>query len=185
MNLQKAYNLKLARTKNTMQPTNPPLDFSKENPKLEWQAEEFFYQEKSFFWYLSLIFGGAVIAAIPWIISGRKDLISPAIIFIASLSLIFYSARKPEIKTYSLTSSSVHVNKQNFSMLNFAYYWVEEFEDQTQITLVGAKRTSMPITFYLKDKKLIAQILEILQKCLPQTNPSRNPIDTIARKLKL
>jgi hypothetical protein len=162
-----------------------PKDFSKENPKLQWQAEEFFYTEKSFFWYLALIFGGAIISLVPWLISGRKDLLSPLIIFISALSLIAYSARKPRIKSYSLTNSSLHINNQNFSLLDFSYYWVDNFQDHTQITLVGTKRTSMPITFYLKDATLTNKIITILQSKLPQTNPSKNPIDILARKLKL
>lgn len=168
-----------------MQQKNQPQDFSKENPKLEWQSEEFFYHEKSFFWYLSLAFGGTIIAAVPWLISGRKDLITPIVILVASLSLIIYSARKPQTRHYSLSNSSIHIDNKNFSMLDFGYYWVEQLEGHTQITLVGAKRTAMPVTFYIKETDLATKIINILQQILPQTNPSRNPADWISRKLKL
>jgi hypothetical protein len=159
--------------------------FNKEGENLQWEADEFVYHPKSFFWYIQLILGSIVISLVPWVISGREDYISSIVIIIALLGLIIFAARKPHTRKYSLSNSSIRIDGQNFSMFDFSYYWVENFATHTQVTLVGAKRTAMPIAFYLKDEELIKKVLEILERQLPQTNPSQNPADWIARKLRL
>lgn len=152
---------------------------------IEWESEDFIYHPKNFLWYLGTIAGSVVISLIPWLISGFNDYISSGVIFIALISLIAYAARKPKMKKYRLNTAGIHIDGQNFSMLDFSYYWVEKFETYTQITLVGRKRTAMPVGIYSKDEELTKRILDIIQKALPQTNPSQNPADWLARKLKL
>lgn len=170
-----------------MKPKTPiqTRGFNKENPALQWKAEEFFYHEKPLYWYPFLVLSGTLVAVIPWLISGKKDYISSLVIILSSIGLAAYSSRKPKTRDYALSTSSIHIDGKNFSTLDFAYYWVEEFSDHTQITLVGSKRTAMPISFYLKDKDLTDKVLDVLQQSLPQANPSKNPADWIARKLKL
>ncbi len=154
---------------------------------IEWESERFIHHKNSPLWYLGMLLGSVLVSLIPWLISGRKDYTSSAVIFIALIGLIFYTARKPKVKKYRLSSASIHIDGQNFSLMDFSYYWVEEFDNYSQITLVGRKRTAMPLGLYIKDedKELLTKILAILQKALPQTNPSNNPADWLARKLKL
>ncbi|MDQ5913706.1 MAG: hypothetical protein QG623_325 [Patescibacteria group bacterium] len=156
-----------------------------EKDHISWQSEEFIYHPKSFIWYLQLILGSIIISSIPWLISGRDDFISPLIILISLLALTVYAARKPRVKKYDLTNSTLRVDGRSFGIFEFSYYWVEEFDTHTQITLVGNKRTSMPVGFYIKEKAVVNKVLNVLQKSLPQTNPSQNPFDWLSRKLKL
>lgn len=152
---------------------------------ISWESDEFIYHPKSFFWYLQLVLGSLIISAIPWLISGRDDYISSIVILISLIALIIYAARKPKIKKYQLTNSTLRIDGQSFGLFEFSYYWIEEFDTHTQITLVGSKRTSMPVGFYIKDKQTVNKVLNLLQKSLPQTNPSQNPFDWLSRKLKL
>lgn len=152
---------------------------------IEWESESFVYQENGFFWYIGMLLGSVVVSSVPWLISGRKDYLSSIIIFVSLLALIVYAARKPKVRKYRLSPASIHIEAQNFSLLDFAYYWVEKFDNYTQITLVGRKRTAMPVGLYIKDEEILKKVVGILEKVLPQTNPSNNPADWLARKLKL
>jgi len=150
---------------------------------VNWEADDFFYHKKKFLWYLQALLVSVAIAAAPWLISGGTDYVSSGIILAGLLGLIFYASRKPEKKSYSISNSEITVNQQTFKLDSFARYWVEKFATHTQITLVGIKRTSMPITFYLTDKATEQKILAILRTKLPQSNPSNNPADWISRKV--
>ncbi len=150
---------------------------------VNWKADEFFYNPKKLTWYLQAIPASLAIAAAPWLISGRTDYISSLVIIVGLFGLIIYASRKPEQKNYSISDSEISINQQIFSLDSFARYWVEKFSTHTQITLVGIKRTAMPITFYLTDKDTERRILAILRTRLPQSNPSSNPADWISRKV--
>lgn len=149
-----------------------------------WQAEDFYYHPKNFTWYLSALLIALLIAGIPWIVSSRKDIISPIVILIALLAFIVYAGRKPQKKNFELSNSKLKIDSQSFDLLNFSRYWVETFETHTQITLIGVKRTAMPIGLCLQDKELTKKVLALLQTNLPESNPSRNPADWITRKIK-
>jgi hypothetical protein len=151
---------------------------------LSWQAEEFYFHQKDFLWYLQAILAATAISILAWLISGGNDIISPIIIFVALLSLTVYASRKPKKKNFSLTPSRLKIDSQEFELFTFSRYWVETFDTHTQITLVGIKRTSMPVALYLTDKELTKKVLATLSLSLPQTNPSNNPADWIARKIK-
>jgi hypothetical protein len=151
---------------------------------LSWKADDFFFHQKDLVWFLQAILVAILIPLLAWLISGRNDFISPAIIFLALLGLIIYANRKPQQRTYTLTSSYLKIDSQKFELTSFSRYWLETFETHNQITLIGVKRTSMPIALYLTDKDLTKKILNNLSLSLPQTNPSNNPADWIARKIK-
>lgn len=156
----------------------------KPNDTLVWQADDFYFHPKNFVWYLASLLGSILVSSVPWLLSGREDYISPAVIFISLIALIIYGSRKPQKKNFELSGSSLKINSQSFDLLSFSRYWVETFDTHTQITLVGAKRTAMPIGLCLQDKELTKKVLNILQSSLPESNPSQNPADWLARKIK-
>lgn len=155
-----------------------------QNNNLSWKADDFYYHPKDFSWYLLALLISFVLALVPWLISGGEDLISPAVIFIALLGLIIYANRKPQKKNYQLTNTELKINSQKFDLFIFSSYWVEVFETHTEITLIGLKRTTLPVSLSLTDKELTKKIINILQTSLPQTNPSNNPVDWLMRKIK-
>lgn len=161
-------------------------DFKRYNDKdsLVWQAEDFYYHPKSFLWYLSALLITILIAGFAWLLSGRNDLLSPIAITLALLSFTVYAGRKPATKNFELNSTRLLINSQPFYLDNFSRYWVEEFDTHTQISIIGIKRTAMPIGLCLKDKDLTKKVLSILQTALPETNPSQNPADWLTRKIK-
>ncbi|HRV76059.1 MAG: hypothetical protein H6799_02030 [Candidatus Nomurabacteria bacterium] len=151
---------------------------------LSWQADEFYYHQKSMSWYLTALLSSVLIASVPWTVSGGDDYITSGIILISLIGLTIYASRKPQKKHFELSNTKLKINSESFDLLLFSRYWVEVFETHTQITLIGVRRTTLPISLNLKDKELTKKVLNILQTALPQTNPSNNPVDWLMRKVK-
>lgn len=165
---------------------NPRTESARPHPTegISWEADDFYYHPKNASWYILAILSSTLVAVIPWLISGKEDFISPAIILVALLGLTIYAGRKPQKKNFNLTNSRIKIDSQSFDLFSFSRYWVEVFDTHTQVTLVGIKRTAMPISLCIKDKELTKKVLDILQTSLPETNPSRNPADWLMRKVK-
>lgn len=151
---------------------------------LNWEADEFFYHPKGIGWYLISLISSLCIATLPWLMSGKKDYLASIVILLSLAALIIYAGRKPQKKAFSLSESTLKINSQSFDLLNFSRFWVEESGTHKQITLVGIKRTAMPISLYLQDKALADKVLRTLHNILPETEPSMNPVDWLMRKIK-
>lgn len=149
-----------------------------------WQSEDFYYHPKSFFWYFSALVITALIAGFAWLISGRNDILSPIAITLALISFTIYAGRKPAMKNFELNSRRLLIDSRPFYLENFSRYWIEEFDTHTQISLIGVKRTDMPIGLCIKDKSQAKKVLDILRSELPESNPSKNPADWLTRKIK-
>ena len=179
-------NLSLGKKKKpqpTPRPT-PSLD-SKPPEPVSWRTEEFYYHPKSVLWYLTILLASIIMVPIPWLLSGRNDYISSAVILIAFIALTVYSSRKPQTRSYSLDNSKLNIDGQIFMLSNFSEYYVEVLDGYTQITLVGFERFSLPVGLYITDKELLKKIISVLSTQIPQTSPSNNPADWLARKIKL
>lgn len=163
---------------------NPQLKNNHHTDSLSWEANEFFYHPKGLGWYLTSLISSLFIATLPWLMSGRKDYSASFIILLSLVALIIYAGRKPQKKAFSLSESTLKVNSQNFDLLNFSRFWVEELGTHKQITLVGIKRTAMPISLFLQDQALADKVLKTLHNILPETEPSMNPVDWLMRKIK-
>lgn len=158
--------------------SNPPEPVS-------WRADEFYYHPKNALWYLTVLLATIVMVPLPWLLSGRNDYISSGVILIAFIALTVYSSRKPQNRTYNLDVSKLNIDSQTFMLSNFSEYYVEVLDDYTQITLVGFDRFSLPVGLYVTDQELLKKIIAILSTQIPQTAPSKNPADWLARKIKL
>ncbi len=163
---------------------NPEYQNHSNSNNVVWQAEDFYYHQKSPLWYLAALLITALIAGFAWLISGRNDILSPIAITLALISFTVYAGRKPATKNFELNNSRLLINSQPFYLDSFSRYWVEEFDTHTQISIIGIKRTAMPIGLCLQDKDLTKKVLSILQSALPETNPSQNPADWLTRKIK-
>lgn len=156
----------------------------KHHDALEWQATDFYYHPKGILWYLATIIIAGLVASVPWLLSGREDYISSGVIILAFLALIIYAGRKPQERSFALTDTRLSVQDKHFDLFTFSRYWVESFPTHTQITLVGLKRTEMPVTLYIEDQKTAKEVIERLRTLLPESNPSQNPADWLTRKIK-
>jgi len=163
---------------------SPELGNQQDHHNISWEADDFYYNPKNFSWYFLAILASFIFAAIPLVLSRGKEYFAPGIILVSLIGLVIYAGRRPEKKHFSLQNNNLTINSQKFDLHSFSRYWVEVFDTHTQVTLVGIKRTAMPISLCLTDKEVTKKVLNILQANIPETSPSKNPTDWLMRKIK-
>jgi hypothetical protein len=151
-------------------------------PKLiSWSASEFIAHEKSVGWYLLLVAGGIVAAAIVYILT--RDKISTAVIVIVVIAFGIVAARKPKELTYSLDGKGLTIGDKFYSYDLFKSFAIIEEGAFSSITLMPLKRFMVARALYYAptDEK---KIVDVLADRLPLDDHKDDPVDAFMRRIR-
>ncbi len=138
---------------------------------ITWHAPEFQYYEKDRRWYVILIVGAIIVAALFVVLGYYLDMfplyLGAIAVLLAPVALVKNALVKPRILKYSLTDQGVEIKNQPHPYSLFKSFLVVENPGDNLLYLFPKKRFSMPTTAHLGNLSA-ADITTILKRYLPQ-----------------
>lgn len=150
--------------------------------EITWQAPEYVHYPKSAVWFatLSLIGAGLIVFFL-----FKKDFLTAALFFLLTLTVFFFSRKKPGIVTVKLASTGLTYNEARLPWQKIQSFWiVYEPPEIKTLNFKTSAYLNRLITIQLDDADPAA-IHEFLLQYLPEDeNQEEQFADKIARKLK-
>lgn len=112
------------------------------NDKIEWQAHEYFYFEKSgdWFWVVGVaILTGVIISII------FSDYLFAIVLAVGGFSLIVYAKRPPQIIACQINHDGITMGKNIYPYSFLNSFWVDKSEPHFHKILLKSKKTLMPL----------------------------------------
>lgn len=160
--------------------TAAPSTPSASQANVEWTASEFIDHNKGFSWYLALGGFGLVVAALLYLFT--RDLVSSVVVCMFAIILGVAGARKPRTLTYRLDAKGLSAGKKFHAYSEFKSFALVEEGAFNSITLLPAKRISLPVSLYVAPDNE-QKILEVLGQYLPMQQGGLELTDSLMRRM--
>lgn len=161
-------------------PAQAPIAAAPEE-SISWMASEFIAHNKPPFWYMALIGGAAVLAALVWLFT--KDKISTGVVVVAAITFASYGARKPRQLQYQLTESGLMVGEKYHDYQEFRSFSVVPEGAFSSIVFMPLKRFA-PLTTIYYDPADEAKIIDLLAERLPHEERQKDLIDRLMWRIR-
>lgn len=159
----------------------PQTENQKGSDSVTWTASEFVAHHKTAGWYVMLFVGGAIIAALIYMIT--RDYISVGVVIGAALVLAIYGSHQPRQLEYKLDQRGISIGPRSFSYNEFRSFSVIPEGAFSSIVLMPLKRFAAPISIYYapEDEE---RILAVLNNKLPFEQARRDAVDSLMRRIR-
>ena len=109
--------------------------------KIEWQAPEYEFHEKSpdWFWTLGIITLALFLSAVL-----LHSLLFGFLILLAGFSLALFGARKPNIVSFKIDTRGIHIENRIYPYENLKCFWLDYKPPYKKELIVESKKTLMP-----------------------------------------
>lgn len=155
-------------------PTSQPSSVS-------WTASEFIAHDKASGWYGLLALGGALGAAIIYLLT--RDIITTGMIIIVTVLFGVFAARKPRVLDYGLDGSGIHIGQKFYPYGDFKSFSVIDEGSISGIWLMPLRRFMPNLTiYYAPDDE--DKILNVLSQYLPFEDRQHDMVDRFLRKVR-
>ncbi|MEK7059344.1 MAG: hypothetical protein AAB971_01155 [Patescibacteria group bacterium] len=127
--------------------------------EITWQASEFVHHDKSPSWYIALMIGSGLVAAlIFWL---TRDIVSVAVVIVGAALLATYGSRKPRQLDYKLDAQGVQIGQKYRVYNEFRSFSVAPEGAFSSIVFMPLKRFASITTIYFapEDEEKIVNIL--------------------------
>lgn len=158
-------------------PAKPPASGS-----FSWTASEYIDHDRGGSWYLMLIFGTAILAAVVYFLT--KEIVATATIAVVGLIVAAYSRRKPRQVVYELSESGIRIGEKSYNYNLFRSFALVKDGELNSVQLSPLKRFMPGISAYY-DAADEEKISDILGQHLPYEDAKPDVVDNISRRLKL
>ena len=148
---------------------------------ISWAISESIFQEKSFFWYATLVGGTLIFTALVYLLT--KDKITALVIILSAAVLAFYASRRPHEVEYRMDEVGLTVGGRQFDYSGFKSFSVSEEVNATLIVLLPLKRFMPALSVYCKQEDQ-AKILAKLADHMPIENHHEDIVDRFMRKIR-
>ena len=148
---------------------------------MQWTAAEFLAHDKSTNWYLALIGGAVVLAALVYLLT--KDKIATVVVLVAAVALGGVANRKPREVPYALFRDAIQIDQKIFDYAQFRSFSVGDEGHLATIALLPHKRFGQVKSLYF-DPNDEAMIVDFIATHLPLERRSLDPIDTLMKKIR-
>lgn len=149
--------------------------------EVRWTASEYLAHEKSPMWYISILFGGAVLATLVYFLT--KDWVSVSLIALITIIFTVAAGRKPNSLEYALTDHGLEIGKKIYSYSEFRSFALVNEGAFTSVTLMPMKRF-MPSIDIFYDPEDEEKVVDVLANVLPMEQHKRDFVDTLIRRLR-
>jgi hypothetical protein len=150
--------------------------------EITWEAPEFEYREKEVSWYwLSIIAAALIIAFAAW----QKDFLFGFFIVIAEMLFIVWGNRVPQMITFTLTDSDIHIGGyKTYSMKEFESWSADsDGVEWADIMLHFRSRLHPPLAVIVPEEKM-TELRANLKTVLAEIEYQPTLIDSIEKFLR-
>jgi hypothetical protein len=151
------------------------------NGPVRWTASEFIQHDKTAIWYLGLIAGAAILAALIFLLT--KDKISTAIIIVVAIVFGIFAGRRPRELEYQVDDSGIHIGQKSYTYADFKSFAIVEEEALESIWLMPLKRFMPIITIYFAPNDG-QKIVDTLSSYLPVAEHKLDSVDKLMHRLR-
>lgn len=148
---------------------------------VNWEAREYIAREKNTVWYVcfAIVVIGLSVAAIL-----LKQYTFLALIIVAAIALVMYSARPPRVLHYSLSSKGLSEGNNLYTFNDFKSFGVLSEENHYSIVLIPKKRFATSVVVYFPETSG-EEIVDIFGAHLPMEPVKLDVLDKIVRLLRI
>jgi hypothetical protein len=149
--------------------------------KIEWEAPEYEFHEKSpdWFWTLGIITLALFLSAVL-----LHSFLFGFLILLAGFSLALFGARKPNIVSLKVNAQGIHIGNRIYPYENLKCFWVDYEPPYKKEIIIESKKTFMPhLTIMIGDADPV-KIRNYLLKFLKEEKIEEPLTSTIARVLR-
>lgn len=148
------------------------------NKSISWSAPDSLGLQKSSRWYILLISLAIIVSVVSYLLT--KDLVTVAVICVATVAIIFYTKSKPHNLDYSLGRKGLDIGQKHYGFEAFKSYHVLEDRLPT-IQLMPQRKFMLPISVYFTPDDG-EKIINILGEHLPYENKKQDLLDRVISK---
>ena len=148
---------------------------------IDWTASEFVAHDKSAVWYISVVMGGLLFAALDYILT--KDVFSTAIIVVAAIAFTAYAARKPQMQQYRLSRQGIQVGHRLYGFQEYKSFSVAEEGGTASAVFMPLKRFMPPLTIYLTSD-IEDQVVDFLSAFMPFEQHKADAVDSLLKRMR-
>jgi hypothetical protein len=160
----------------------PALETEIENMQpVSWSASEFVAHHKNSGWYLLLILGAVVVAALVYVFT--RDWLSTAVVVVAGTVLAAYSSRKPRQLNYAVDGRGVTVGTKFFAYSEFRSFSIVPEGAFASIVFMPLKRFGIQTTIYY-DPQDEDRIIDVISPHLPHEEHQADMLDHMMRRIR-
>jgi hypothetical protein len=153
-----------------------PLD------KIEWQAPEYEFHQKSPDWFWAL---GSITIALFFSAIFLHSFLFGILTLLAGFSLALYGARRPNIVSFGLGPRGIQVNKRIYNYEDLKSFWLNYNPPHKKELLIESKKTFMPHMVIMLGDADPEKIRNYLLQFLKEEKIEESLMTTIARLLKI
>ena len=171
-------------------PAEKPAEFSDQQApqtkqtsqeSFTWEASEFVDHQKSALWFLVLLAGSFILAAVVYFIT--RDILSTLVILIATIAFAMFAGKKPRTLSYSLLPSTLKIDQKTYSYDDFRSFSVIQEGALFSVILEPVKRFMPPLTIYFAEDDG-EKIFDALATHLPHEERGLDFVDKLMRKIR-
>ena len=148
---------------------------------LNWSASEFLSHEKNGGWYMLLIIGTVILAAIIFYIT--KEILSVIAILVLGVATGVYGALKPRVLEYSISDHGITIGDKNYNFTQFKSFSLIEGSAMPSIQLLPQKKFAVPVSIFVSPED-IDLVINTLGNYLPFEKKQRDFVDKLSSRLR-
>lgn len=133
--------------------------------KVSWKAFEYLKKEKTTDWYWAVIIIALSIAVIAYML---EDGFFSILIVIATITLLMFSMRDPQILDISIDQRGLIIGKDMYPFATLECFWVDISDEHSHKVLFRSKKVFMPLTVVPLDEYHHLDIRDFLLQYLPE-----------------
>lgn len=157
---------------------DPMVNKNKRMAIVSWQAPQFIYYQKKFWWYAILVLVGLGLATLFYFID---DLLGIIMVALAMLVFIVTSAQKPKKMFYKIGAEGITIDEKIYPFSDFKSFYITYTNGIATLHLTKIKKISVPISLILENVDE-GQVLALIKKFLPENTKIKYSTSDILSK---
>jgi hypothetical protein len=148
---------------------------------VSWSASEYIAHPKNTSWFAMLAAASVVLAVVVYL--ATKDYVSTAVIVVLGVIVGVFAARQPQVLTYSLDKTGIHIGERFYAYNAFKSFSVVEEGAFSHISLLPLKRfmPQMAVHYAPDDEE---KIVQTLADYLPYEEHKRDLVESFSRRVR-
>ncbi len=148
---------------------------------VNWEAREYIEYKKNAGWYVGLAIVVIALSALAIWLQWWTFL---ALVIVASVALLTYTARPPRLLHYSLTEKGLTEGNNLYKFEDFRSFGVQSENNHFSIVLMPKKRFALRVTVYFPEAEG-EQIVDVFGARLPMETIKPDLLDRLVRLLRI
>ena len=148
---------------------------------IQWTASEFISHQKTLNWYVVLGSASAAVTLIVFVVS--RNILSALVVAGACAALGVVAARKPQIKSYQISTNGITIQNTEYSYALFKSFSVIDEGAIGCIWLRPLKKLSPTVAMYYPPDQE-ESIIMMLENFLPEEDRQHDLVDRLSRRIR-